>query len=126
METKSRNNIIVLILIILGLVITVLFGMRLTRSMRGMQFRRMPPPLSTDVNEIHDWMPIPYIAKVYGVPEIYLYEQTGIPHNAHRKDSLLQLNEKYFSDQPGVVLEKVKAAVLEFQQTHRIPERPPQ
>ena len=126
METKSKNNIIVLVLIILGLVITVLFGMRLTRSMRGVQFRRMPPPVSTDVDEIHDWMPIPYIAKVYGVPESYLYEQAGIPHNAHRKDSLLQLNEQYFSAQPGIVLEKVKAAVLEFQQTPPAPERSPQ
>ena len=125
METKPKHNAIILLFIIIGLVVTLLFGMRLMRSMRRMQFRHMPPPASTDVNEIHDWMPIPYIAKIYGVPEPYLYEQTGIPHTADRKDSLLQLNEKYFSDQPGIVLENVKKAVQEFQASHPAPPAPP-
>lgn len=125
METKPKNNAIILLFIILGLVVTVLFGMRLMRSIRRVPFHHMPPPASTDVNEIHDWMPIPYIAKIYSVPEPYLYEQAGIPRSADRKDSLLQLNEKYFSDQPGIVLEKVKTAVQEFQASHPVPPAPP-
>ena len=86
----------------------------------------MPPPVSTDVEEIHDWMTIPYISKVYRVPEPYLYEQIVIKPGAHRKESLAELNDIYFPDQPGLVLERIKIAVLNFQHDHPTPEKPPQ
>jgi len=126
METKPKNNTVIMTLIILGIIISALFGMRLLRSMRQVQIHRMPPPASTDVEEIHDWMPIHYISNIYGVPEPYLYQQAGIEPGADHKKSLTELNEIYFPDQPGLVLERVKAAVSSFQQNHPTPERPPQ
>ena len=126
MDTRSKNNTVVLILIIFGLVISALFGMRLLRSMRQVQVHRIPPSVSTDVEEIHDWMPVPYISKVYRVPEPYLYQKIGIKHGAHRKESLAELNDIYFPDQPGLVLKRTKIAVLNFQQEHPALDKPPQ
>ena len=91
--------------------------------MRQVQVHRIPPSVSTDVEEIHDWMPVPYISKVYRVPEPYLYQKIGIKHGAHRKESLAELNHIYFPDQPGLVLKRTKIAVLNFQQEHLPPGR---
>jgi len=117
---------LVVVLIIIGIIISVMFGMRLLRSMRQVQIHRMPPPVSTDVEEIHDWMPIHYVSKIYGVPESYLFQQAGIKPGTNRKKSLTELNEIYFPDQPGLVLERVKTAVYNYQQAHPTPEKPSQ
>ena len=125
METKPSNNKVIVILIAFGIIISALFGMRLLRSMRQVEIHRMPPSASTDVEEIHDWMPVHYISKIYSVPELYLYQKIGIDSGADRKKSLAEINEIYFPDQPGLVLERTKAAVLNFQQSHPALEKPP-
>jgi hypothetical protein len=62
-------------------------------------------------------MTLPYISITYGLPPGLLYETLDIPPERAKKKSLKQLNNQYFPETPGIVLEKVKAVILEYQAT---------
>jgi hypothetical protein len=114
MNPKQRSLVTGLILI--GLIIALFFGLRIARAVR--QFHGHPPPpfgsqpAETDVNLIRDWMTIPFISKMYHVREHILFDALEIPENGNTEKSLKQLNEEYYPEVDGIVLEKVKAAVL--------------
>ncbi len=63
------------------------------------------------MNLIRDWMTIPFISRMYLVPSYVLFEALGIPERGNREKSLKQLNEEYYPEADGIVLEKIKAAV---------------
>jgi hypothetical protein len=120
MNTRGRNFVIGLIII--GLMIIGFFGLRTVRVFRQFHGHRPPPHfptehMETDVELIRDWMTLPYISITYGLPPRLLYETLGIPPNKSQKRSLKQLNDEYFPGEPGIVLEKVKAAILAYQAT---------
>jgi hypothetical protein len=48
---------------------------------------------------------------MYHVKPHLLFETLEIPEQENREKSLRQLNDKYYPQEEGVVLEKVKAAV---------------
>ena len=75
---------------------------------------------------IREWMTIPFISKMYHVPPNVLFDALGIPANKNREKSLEQLNKEYFPQANGIVLEKIKAAVLanQPQQMQENPEIP--
>ena len=121
---KQRN--FVTGLIILGLMFIIFFGLRTARAFRQFHGHRPPPPFNTktvetDVDLIRDWMTIPFISNMYHVRPHILFEALDIPEQGNREKSLKQLNEEYFPQAQGMVLKKVKAAVLAA-----IAERPPQ
>ena len=118
--TETQNNpkqrILVIGLIILGLIIVGFFGLRTARAFRQFHGHRPPPPFTTehvetDVSLIRDWMTIPFIAKMYHVPPHVLFDALEIREFGNKQKNLMQLNEEYFPNEEGVVLEKVKAAV---------------
>ena len=61
---------------------------------------------------IRDWMTIPFIAKMYLVPPRILFKAVDISEHGNKEKSLKQLNEEYYPEEDGVVLEKIKAAIL--------------
>lgn len=105
------------LLIGLGFVIVLLFGFRLMRALRhwGMPGRPQPHATLSDVELIRDWMPIPYIARTYGVPVDMLFDALQIPEKDNRKKSLEQLNSEFFPDQPGFVIAQVRQSIRAFQ-----------
>ena len=112
---KQRN--FVAGLIIIGLLIVIFFGLRTVRAFREFHEHRPPPPFTTkqaetDVSLIRDWMTIPFISKMYHVPGRNLFDALKIPEHGNGEKSLKQLNDEYYPEANGVVLEKVKAAVL--------------
>jgi hypothetical protein len=114
---NRRQRALVISLILIGLVVVGFFGWRTARAIR--QFRGHPPPppfaaetLETDVSLIRDWMTIPFISRMYGVPARLLFKALDIPEHRNKEKSLKQLNEEYYPQADGIVLEKVKAAVL--------------
>jgi hypothetical protein len=116
-KNLSQRNFVVG-LIIIGLMIIVVFGLRTVRAVRQFQEHRPPPPFATqpsetDVNQIRDWMTIPFISKMYHVRQPILFEGVGIPEQGNRDKSLRQLNEEYFPEAPGIVETKIKATLLE-------------
>lgn len=121
----QKQRAIVVTLIGLGLIIVGFFGLRTARAFREFHGHRPPPPFATkpyetDVDLIREWMTIPFISKMYRVPEHILFEALEIPEQGNQEKSLLQLNEKYYPQAEGIVMEKVKAALLAA-----MPEPPP-
>jgi len=121
MNPRQRNFVVGL-MIMAGLTIIVVFGLRTARAFRQFHDHRPHRPsgvahIETDVELIRDWMTLPYISIAYGLPRPLLYEALEIPPNKAERKSLKQLNDKYFPDQPGIVLEKVKAAILTYRST---------
>jgi len=111
---KQRN--LVTGLIILGLLLVIFFGLRTALAFRQFREHRPPPPfatkpIETDVNLIRDWMTVPFISKMYRVRPHILFDALEIPEQENREKSLRQLNEEYYPQAEGIVLEKVKAAV---------------
>jgi hypothetical protein len=129
-DPRQRNFVTGLILI--GLIIVAFFGLRTARAFRQFHGHRPPPPFSTrdvetDVNLIRDWMTVPFISKMYRVRQPSLFEALDIPEQGNREKSLKRLNDEYFPEAKGIVLEKVKAAVLAAlaeQKQHSPPDTP--
>jgi len=115
--SNPKQRTFVTALILFGLIIVIIFGLRTARAFRGFRGHRPPPPFTTehvetDVSLIRDWMTIPFISNMYHVPPRALFEALEIPEHKNREKSLKQLNEEYYPQTEGIVLEKVKAAVL--------------
>jgi hypothetical protein len=122
------QKILIVILIVIGLLITLAFGMRAVRSFGILRRHRFPPPSQTDVELIRGWMTIPYIAQVYSVPDDILWSSLGLPPmkpDEARRISLFNLNQQYFPGQPQEVLKRVKQAILDFQAHKPPPIGPP-
>ena len=115
--TNLRQRNFVVGLIIIGLMIIGFFGLRTARAFRQFHGHRPPPPfegehIETDVDLIRDWMTVPFISRLYHVPESLLFDALQISEHGNKEKSLKQLNEEYFPQEAGTVLEKIKAAVL--------------
>ncbi len=113
---NSGQRVLVISLIFIGLVIIGFFGWQTARAFRQFHGHRplhpfATPHVETDVNLIRDWMTIPFISRMYLVPSYVLFEALGIPERGNREKSLRQLNEEYYPEAEGIVLEKIKAAV---------------
>lgn len=116
-QPNLRQRNFVVGLIIIGLMIIGFFGLRTVRAFRQFRGHRPPPPFSTehvetDVTLIRDWMTVPFISRMYHVPPPMLFEALGIPEEGNQEKSLKQLNQKYYPRETGIVLEKVKTAIL--------------
>jgi len=117
--TPSRWRALILVMIILGGLIAGFFGLRTLRAFRGFREHRPPAPpsavdaeqIETDVELIREWMTVPFIAKMYNVRPHVLFEALDIAERGNREKSLQQLNDEYYPESGGIVLEKVKAAV---------------
>ena len=109
----TKQRALVLGLIILGIVIVGFFGLRTVRAFRQFHGHRPPPRgrVETDVSKIQDWMTIPFISRMYLVPDQLLFNAVGIPEQGNRGKSLKDLNEKYYPNQQGIVAEKIKATI---------------
>ena len=114
----SQQRLLTIGLIFLGVVFVGFFGLRFFHAFR--EFRghhpHFPPPGSkpaeTDVSLIRDWMTIGYISEAYRLPPKLLYETLNIPPKGNEHKSLKELNDAYYPQTSGIVLEKVKAVVL--------------
>jgi hypothetical protein len=121
------QKLLIIFLIFLGVLFTIRFGMRVARSFGVLHPPPFPPPMETDVELIRGWMTIPYIARVYSVPDKILWDSLGIPSLAPkeaRRTPLSRLNQQLFPGQPMEVLARVKQAILDFQ-AHLPPTQPP-
>jgi len=116
-QIHPRQRALVIALILMGLLIVGFFGLRTDRAFREFHGHRPPPSFATehvetDVSLIRDWMTVPFISRMYQVPPDILFDAVGIAQHKNQEKSLKQLNEEYFPQAKGIVLEKIKAAVL--------------
>ncbi len=118
-NTPFKQRMLTIGFIILGVIVTVFFGMRVLHAFKKFDGRRPPPPgkVETDVELIRGWMTVPFIAKTYHVPDGIIFDELNIPEKGNMEKSLKELNEEYYPDQTGYVMK----AVMEIVQTHLPP-----
>ena len=110
----SIERWLVPLLIVAGLLLAVFFGMRATHAFANMRHAGFHPQ-AVNTDGIRDWMTVPGLARLFDVPEGYIYQQIGVPGQGSQHSSLSALNSRYFPGQPGLVLNRVKQAVRQFQ-----------
>lgn len=114
---KTKQKLVITTLIVLGILLVIFFGLRAFRPFKELRGHHPPPAgeIETDVTLIRDWMTVPYIAERYYMPGEKLFEAVKISPLGNKDKSLLQLNKEYYPDQPGYVLETIKADILAHQ-----------
>lgn len=118
MQGISKQRILFIALSILGVMLILFFGLRVLHAFKKFDGHRPPPlakELETDVEDIEDWMTIPFISHSYGVPPELLFDALNIDPKETHKKSLRQINDEYYPDEDGYVLITVKAAILSNQ-----------
>lgn len=120
--TLPRQKLLILGLILIGLFFVSFFGLRFFHAFREFRGHRPPPfpqagepPAQTDVELIREWMTIGFLSHTYQTPPDLLYRALGIRPNGNERKSLKQLNDEYFPDNPGFVLQTVKAIIQTYQ-----------
>jgi hypothetical protein len=109
-RTLSPYNLLIAGLLVLGLVLTVVFGGRALRNYQRLQLQKNPPGM-VDVEAIRGWMTMPYIAQAYDVPEDELFAALGIPSEGNRNVPLRRLAERYGLD-PALTRQQIQQAIL--------------
>lgn len=115
--------------ILVGLVVTILFGLRSVRSFRQVQYIQQQglDRGTASVDAIQPWMTIRFIAVAYAVPEEYLYSALDVAfdrRNADRPIGRIQPDRPTPTDGPPptpipdfgtMIVERAKVAVLAYQ-----------
>jgi hypothetical protein len=117
-QGNSKQRIFFIALSILGVMLILFFGLRALRAFKKFDGHRPPPmaeELQSDVNDIEDWMTIPFISHNYGMPPEILFDALSINGKENHKKSLKQLNDEFYSEQDGYVIETVRATILAHQ-----------
>jgi hypothetical protein len=115
----SIERWLVPLLIAAGMLLAIIFGVRAAHAFTNMRHAGFHPRVVT-VDGIQDWMTVPGLARMFNVPPDYIYQQIGVPVQGSQHSSLSALNSRYFPGQPGLVLNRVKQAVRQYQ-TQNIP-----
>ncbi|MCC7119023.1 MAG: hypothetical protein IT310_10900 [Anaerolineales bacterium] len=124
LEKNPKRRFIILGLTFFGCLLILFFGTRLFHAYQkfnGHGPHGFAPKLETDVEQVRGWMTIPFISRMYGVPEPILYKALGIPEEGNHKKSLEDLDGEYFPEAAGTALQIVKATLL----AHPAPPTPP-
>lgn len=113
-KATPKQRALVIGLIILGTLFTIFFGMRAFHAFKRFNGHRPPPhgEVETDVELIRDWMTIPFVSRMYRVPEKTLFDALDISPFSNHDKSLKELNQEYYPNQTGYVLELVKTTIL--------------
>ncbi len=116
-KTRPQQYALVIGLIVVGLVFTAFFGMRVLHTFKNFNGHRPPPPdkAATDVELIRDWMTIPFISRMYRLPEKNLFDAIGVPPFSNHDKSLKDINQDYYPNADGYVLNLVKKTILAHQ-----------
>lgn len=136
---SKLRSAVPIVLILIGLLVTVIFGIRSVRSFRQVRYIQQQglDQGTASVDAIQPWMTIRFIAVAYAVPEEYLYSALDIQfdrRNANRPLGLIQPIPPSPPQPPGEsstppdnnptptpvpnfggqIVEKAKAAVLAY------------
>lgn len=127
-RTIPWRRILPIALILLGALLTVIYGLRSVRSFRQVQYIQQQglDRGTASVDAIQPWMTVRFIAVAYAVPEEYLYSALGIPfdrRNADRPLGRIILPPPDAGDGPpptpipdfgAVLVQRAKDAVLAY------------
>jgi len=112
-KANPKQRALVIGLIILGILFTIFFGIRAVHAYKKFNGHRPPPPgkVETDVELIREWMTVSFISKMYRVPEKEIFDALNISPLGTQDKSLKDLNNDYYPDKDGFVMETVQATI---------------
>jgi hypothetical protein len=116
----TRINRWILALVVGGLFLGMLFGLRSGNSFFRIQQAGLHPGMR-DPQAIRGWMTIPYISRIYRIPANDLYQAINVTPTGNNRKSLDELNRLYNPLMRGAILNSVKQAVADFNVSHPIP-----
>jgi len=93
-----QRRAVAILLIIVGLVIISLYGLRSLRTYREFQYIRAEglDRGTARIDAIRPRMTVRYVGVAYAVPEEYIFAQLEIPYNRRNShETLGRLNEEY-------------------------------
>ena len=114
----NRESRLLLILILAGIGLVILFGLRAAHAFRQVRQLHFRPGEAPAVEMVRGWMTIEYISRVYQVPQDLLLVEMGIPvEPGNAQKSLSELNRQYFPGERNHLVELARAII----QVYRIP-----
>jgi hypothetical protein len=115
-----RSKSVALFFVLLGLGVTLFFGLRVLHAFRHMPPLPPRPPKPVEIEGgIRPWMNLQYIAKVYAVPPDYLVHYLNLPPlTKMSRSSLEELNQELAlgTDENGtpLIIPRLELAIQEF------------
>ncbi len=122
LKSISKVQIVALVLIVIGLVMTVRYAVRTFEAYREAQFaiRNNFEAGNPDPDLIRPWMTMRYIAVAYTVPQEYLFDHLGIEMERRNSNaSLHELNEQFFNGRRAeaeypIIVDELRTAIREY------------
>lgn len=123
-QIMLTRRTLAILLIVIGLVVTTIYGLRSVQSYQQLQYIRAQglDDGTANVEAIQPWMTIGYIAVAYAVPEEYIYAELDIPFDRRNQHQTLgDLNRQYRLGRPEageapVIMQRVQAAILAYRE----------
>lgn len=120
MSPERVKQIGVGVLACLALAITIFFAAQTVRAVQHFQYSRQLA-LSGDVRGIRFWMTIPYIARVYNVPESYLLQSLHISDPNSVRHVTLQTLAGRLHTTTNTLIHEIQTAILTYRKSHPTP-----
>ncbi|HMQ54521.1 MAG TPA: hypothetical protein PKE64_09460 [Anaerolineae bacterium] len=119
LKSLSLRWTLAVVLIVAGLALTIVFGLRAFRSFQEVRYiREQGLDVGTaDLDAIRGWMTIGFIGVAYGVPEEYIFAELDIPYERRNQhETLGHLSREYRLGKPPLAEDLVKEAILKYRE----------
>lgn len=120
---KRRGRWLALALLVVGVGIVVLFGVRTVRAWRHFHDVR-GRPMAEDLSRLRPWMTLPDVARDFVVPLESLYAELDVEPRTPDRRTLRDLNRQFAQGQRGYFEDKVRDVIEEYRRT-QAPAAPP-
>lgn len=88
------QHMIATILVVVGLLLMGMFGLRAFRSFTGIRQNGLEPG-PPGVERIRSWMTVPHVADLYDIPAAEIFAEIGVPQAGNEQASLEQIARQY-------------------------------
>jgi hypothetical protein len=121
-KSLSIVQILAIVLVVIGLGLVIVFGLRSIQSFRMLQYAQEQGFYegAPDPTAIRPWMTVRYVAVVYTVPQEYLFAKLDIPFDRRNSNaSLAELNREFELGRSSrgaypAIMDKVVAAIDQY------------
>ena len=112
------------VLIILGVLLILFFGLRTARSYLHLQ-RTTGQVQVDDVAQIRGWMTVQYLATAFAVPEAVLFDSLAVPEAGNRTRSLRALNRAYALGERRAMVARARQAITRYRAVPSVTDETP-
>jgi len=123
-KSLSKIQILALVLVVVGLGLTIYFGLRSFRSFKQLQYIQQQELFTATASPdaIRPWMTVRFVATAYAVPQEYLFDALDIPFDRRDgNDALYHLNQEFefgrsaYGEYPAII-DTVRQAIGQYRE----------